>query len=172
MGYCGNTFRKVQTSHATIAEKFKRLPMHSTTGPANHSGGEHRRKCLPTNYTQAHDTVLRRPVESALGPSVRVHDAASHLAAPGNRVVQGGGRQPRFHPRVHAVADDPVGEHVFDRTDVQLAFLGRMFSNIGQPQLIWFISSKDALDEIVMHRRPGLAVLAALLTEHTPQPML
>ena len=65
MGYCGNTFRKVQTSHATIAEKFKRLPMHSTTGPANHSGGEHRRKCLPTNYTQAHDTVLRRPVESA-----------------------------------------------------------------------------------------------------------
>jgi len=74
MGYCGNTFRKVQTSHATIAEKFKRLPMHSTTGPANHSGGEHRRKCLPTNYTQAHDTVLRRQVESALTTAVGVQN--------------------------------------------------------------------------------------------------
>jgi putative transposase len=47
------------------------LPMHSTTGPANHSGGEHRRKCLPTNYTQAHDTVLRRQVESAQYTSIR-----------------------------------------------------------------------------------------------------
>ena len=81
MGYCGNTFRKVQTSHATIAEKFKRLPMHSTTGPANHSGGEHRRKCLPTNYTQAHDTVLRRQVESALRSGIAVVDGAVNRMA-------------------------------------------------------------------------------------------
>jgi len=59
-----------------------------------------------------------------LRPSVRVEDTAGHLAATGNRVVQGGGRQPRFHPRIHAVADDPIGECVLDRTDVQLAFLG------------------------------------------------
>src|SRR6476659_6375268 len=45
--------------------KLKLWPMRSTTGPVKHSGGEHRRKCLPTNYTQAHDTVLRRPIESA-----------------------------------------------------------------------------------------------------------
>jgi hypothetical protein len=71
MGCCGNTFRKAQTSLATIAEKFKRWPMHSTTGPARHSGGEHRRKCLPTNYTQVHGTVLRRQVESAQYTSIR-----------------------------------------------------------------------------------------------------
>src|SRR5690349_20716231 len=52
--------------------KFKRWLMHSTTGPGKHSGGRHRRKCLPTNYTQAHDTVLRRPVESALTAGVAV----------------------------------------------------------------------------------------------------
>ena len=45
--------------------KLKLWPMRSTTGPVKHSGGEHRRKCLPTNYTQVHDTVLRRPIESA-----------------------------------------------------------------------------------------------------------
>src|SRR6478752_6033084 len=89
MGYCGNTFRKVQTSHATIAEKFKRLPMHSTTGPANHSGGEHRRKCLPTNYTQAHDTVLRRPVESALTSGVRMMDRVVEWVALSGAVGRG-----------------------------------------------------------------------------------
>ena len=40
--------------------------MHSTTAPVRHSGGEHQRKCLQNNYTQVHDTVLRRRVESAL----------------------------------------------------------------------------------------------------------
>jgi hypothetical protein len=47
-----------------------------------------------------------------------------------------------------------------------------MFSNIGQPQLIWCIGSEVAFDQNVMHRRPGPAVLAALRAEHTPQPML
>src|SRR5258705_5125976 len=74
MDCCGNTFRRARTSLAMIAETFRLLPMHSTTGPAKHSGGEHRRKCLPTNYTQAHDTVLRRQVESALRISIAVAD--------------------------------------------------------------------------------------------------
>jgi hypothetical protein len=43
-----------------------------------------------------------------------------------------------------------------------------MLSNIGQPQLIWFLGGEIPLDQIVMHRRSDLAVLAALLTEHTP----
>src|SRR6476660_2256795 len=51
--------------------KLKLWPMRSTTGPVKHSGGEHRRKCLPTNYTQVHDTVLRRPIESAQYTSIR-----------------------------------------------------------------------------------------------------
>src|SRR5882757_6164514 len=71
MDCCGNTFRRARTSLAMIAETFRLLPMHSTTGPAKRSGGELRRKCLPTNYTQAHDTVLRRQVESAQYTSIR-----------------------------------------------------------------------------------------------------
>jgi uncharacterized protein (DUF2236 family) len=50
-------------THATFIEVIVAMNDHfgtpltgeepSTTGPAKHSGGEHRRKCLPTNYTQA-----------------------------------------------------------------------------------------------------------------------
>src|SRR6476660_8081299 len=81
MDCCGNTFRRAPTSLAMSAETFRLLPMHSTAGPARHSGGEHRRKCLPTNYTQAHDTVLRRPVESALTSGIAVVDGAVNRMA-------------------------------------------------------------------------------------------
>jgi len=47
-----------------------------------------------------------------------------------------------------------------------------MLSDIAEPQLIWCIGSEVALNKIVVHRWRGLAVLAALLAEHTPQPML
>src|SRR6476619_1543173 len=50
--------------------KFKRWLMNSITGPGRHSGGRNRRNCLPTNYSQVHDTVLRRQVESAQYTSV------------------------------------------------------------------------------------------------------
>src|SRR3977135_2344545 len=74
MDYCGNIFRKARTSLAMIGETLRLLPMHSTTGPAKHSRGEHRRKCLPANYTQVHDTMLRRQVESALRSGGRMVD--------------------------------------------------------------------------------------------------
>jgi transposase InsO family protein len=74
MDCCANTFRKARTSLVTTAEKFRPLPMRSTTGPAKHSGGEHRRKCLLTNYTHVHDTVLQRPVESAQYTSIAFTD--------------------------------------------------------------------------------------------------
>ena len=77
MDCCGNIFRKARTSLAMIGETFRLLPMHSITGPAKHSRGEHRRKCLPTNYTQVHDTVLRRQVESAQYTSVRFGETLS-----------------------------------------------------------------------------------------------
>src|SRR6476620_2724960 len=80
MDCCGNTFRRAPTSLAMSAETFRLLPMHSTTGPARHSGGEHRRKCLPNNYTQAHDTVLRRQAQSALTPLVAMGDQPAQAA--------------------------------------------------------------------------------------------
>ena len=39
---------------------------------------------------------------------------------------------------------------------------------IAEPQLIWLISSEIPFNEIVMHRRPRLPALNALLTEHAP----
>ena len=70
------------------------------------------------------------------------------------------------------VADDPVGEHVLDRAQVELAFPGAMLSNIAEPQLIWRIGGEVALDQIIVHRRADLAVLAALLAEHAPPPIV
>lgn len=70
MNHCANAFRKSTNSLATVAEKFRLLPMHSTTGPARHSDGEHPRKCLPTNYIRTYETVLLRRVESALAARI------------------------------------------------------------------------------------------------------
>ena len=65
MDCCGNTFRREPISRDMTGGKFKRWPMRSTIDRERHSGGIHQRKCLPINYTRDHDTVLRRPVESA-----------------------------------------------------------------------------------------------------------
>jgi hypothetical protein len=41
-----------------------------------------------------------------------------------------------------------------------------MLGNVGQPQLIWCLCGEVALDEIIVHWWSGLAVLAAILSEH------
>lgn len=101
-----------------------------------------------------------------------MQNAASHLAAARHRAMQGGGRQSGLHPGVDRVPDDAVGEHVFDRAEVELALTGAMLSDIAKPQPIWRIRSEIPLDKIIVNRRPDLAVLAALLPEHTPQTLL
>src|SRR4029079_9014228 len=71
--------------------------------------------------------------------------------------------------RIDGVADDSVGKHVLDRTQVELAFTGAVFGNVGQPQPIWRISGEIPADQIVMYGWAGFAVLTAFaLTEHTP----
>ena len=47
-----------------------------------------------------------------------------------------------------------------------------MLSDIAEPQLIWGLGGEVAFNKIIVHRRTDLAVLAALLTEHAPQPIL
>src|SRR6476659_7593234 len=82
--------------------KLKLWPMRSTTGPAKHSGGEHRRKCLPTNYTQVHYTVLRRPIESALAARV----AVGYQSAQADGAVLGAGEE-----RVRDGVKNQIGGH-------------------------------------------------------------
>lgn len=55
---------------------------------------------------------------------VAVKHAAGDLRAAGHRVGQGLSGEPRRHPGVHRVADDPFGVHILDRTQVELAVGG------------------------------------------------
>ena len=96
--------------------------MHSTTGPARHSAGRRRRKCLPTNYTQLHDTVLRRRVESALRSGIGVVDGAvDPVALPGTQrsgLTDGGLHEPGLLHAGGFPADDRPGVGVDDERDV------------------------------------------------------
>ena len=90
------------------------------------------------------------------------------VTAPGDGVVQRGDREAGLHPGVDGVAHDPVGVHVLDRAQVELALTGLVFGDVGQPQLVWRLGGEVALDQVVVDRRTGLAVLAALLAERAP----
>src|SRR5699024_9559893 len=68
--------------------------------------------------------VLRRPVETALAPAVRVHDASGGIATTRYCVVQGVHRETCLHPVADRVAHDPAGEHVLDRAEVELPLIG------------------------------------------------
>jgi hypothetical protein len=105
---------------------------------------------------------------SKLTAPVAVNHTAGDITAPGQCVGQRLGGQPRIHPGVDAVADDPVGAHFLDRAQVELAFVGGVFGDVGQPQRIRCRGGEDPADQIVVDRRAGLAVLAALfLAERT-----
>ena len=59
-----------------------------------------------------------------------------------------------------------------DRAQVELSFTCLVFGNVGQPQRVWLNGGEVAADQIVMDRRAGLAVLAALfLAEGAPLPV-
>lgn len=130
MDLCGSTFRRAPTSLATTGGKFSLLPRHSTVGLARHSGGEHRRKCLPANYTQFHDTVLRRPVERALRPGVRMMNQLTnlHLIAvvatlPQSR-PQWLGDKTHFNIRRGMSGHDPADGYIDDEHHVKPALRG------------------------------------------------
>lgn len=86
-----------------------------------------------------------------------------------HRAVQRSGGQPGLHPGVDAVANDAVGERVFDRAEVELALAGAVLSDIAELQPVWRIGGEITSDQIVVHRWAGLTVLAApALTERAP----
>ena len=70
---------------------------------------------------------------------------------------------------IHGVADDPVGADVFDRAEVELALAGGVLGDVGQPQPFGAVGGEVPLDEVVVHRRAGLAVQARASWRGTDQ---
>ena len=46
---------------------------------------------------------------------------------------------------------DAIGERILDRTEVEFALAGPMFSDIAEPQLVWCISTEVTLGKIVVY---------------------
>lgn len=59
-------------------------------------------------------------------------------------------------------------EGVLDRAETELAFAGGVLGDVGEPQLVRTGGGEVTADQVVVHRRAGLAALAALLAEHAP----
>src|SRR5699024_10315312 len=74
-----------------------------------------------------------------------------------------------LHPVADGVADNPAGECVLDRAEVELALVGPVLGDVSQPQLVDIVGGEVAFDQVVVHGRArALAVLAALLAENGP----
>jgi hypothetical protein len=101
------------------------------------------------------------------------HDGADRLTA-GDRCPQRRDSELGGHSIGDRVADDPVGEHVFDRAAVELALERGVLGDVGQPDGVRPIGGEVPLDEVVVHgraRRLGAAP-PALLGGGRPQPLL
>jgi hypothetical protein len=57
----------------------------------------------------------------------------------------------------------PIAARVLDRALVELALLGGVLGDVGQPQLVRRLRAEVAGDEIVVDRRAGPAGLPALV---------
>lgn len=127
-----------------------------------------------TNFAHPPDEVVavqgvHEASRSELESSVRVHDAPSSIETARYRVVQGVHRETGLHPAADRVAHDPPEELVFDRAQVELALVGPVLGDVGQPELVDVTCGEVPLDEIVVHARAwAFPVLTALLPEHGP----
>lgn len=70
-----------------------------------------------------------------LRSSAGAQDASGGVTAAGHGVVEGLDGQVGLHPVADPVAHDPVGEHVLDRAEAELDFVGPVFGDACQPQL-------------------------------------
>ena len=93
-----------------------------------------------------------------LGSSVRMHDHPGRLPPVSHGHLECVDRDPGLHPRVDRVTHDPVGEHIFDRTQVHLSLSGAVLGDVGEPQLVGPLSGELPLHQVIMDRRTCLLV--------------
>ena len=94
--------------------------------------------------------------------TVGVHDRID-LTAQGHGVAQRHDGQVGGHPVGDEVTDDPLGARVGDRAEVDLALAGGVLGDVGQPGDVRCGRGELTVDQVVVHRRAGLAVQPALL---------
>lgn len=87
-------------------------------------------------------------------------------------MIQGGHRERGLHQCVDRIAHNPVGIHVLDGAQVELAFVGVVLGDVGQPHLVGGLGAEQTLYEVVMDRRPGLAIQSTFLGEDRPGALL
>ena len=68
-----------------------------------------------------------------LRAAVRVHDHSGGPASVGHCHLERVDGDAGLHPGVDRVAHDPVGEHVLDRTQVDLALASAVLGYVGEP---------------------------------------
>ena len=118
--------------------------------------------------------VGRGPVEfpgAELAAAVRMQDAPGHVAAAGNRVVERRNRKAGLHPVIDRVANDPVRVHVLDSAQVQLAFVGTVLGEVGQPHSLAASAVKSRRTRSSWAGVPGLVVFRVFglpNTDHQP----
>ena len=90
-----------------------------------------------------------------------MYDASGDVVAAGHGVLERTDRQTGLHPGVYGVADDPVGEDVLDRAEVQLALAGLVLGDVRQPQFIRADGGEVPTDQIIVDWRTWLLALPA-----------
>jgi hypothetical protein len=116
--------------------------------------------------------VVDEGVRAELAAAVGVHGAPGDRrgsAAASDSAGQGGNGESGGHPVVHRVAHDPPGAGVLDRAEVELALLGGVLGDVGQPQLVGAGCGELAAHEVVVHRRARPAPLTAFAGMHRGQ---
>jgi len=111
-----------------------------------------------------------------LAASVGMADRAFRVAQ-GDCVLDRPRGKRELHADVDRVANDPVREHVLDRTEIELPSPGWVFGYVGQPDLVRSRSGEPVPDpatlilccqEIVVNGRAGFPGLPHLLRVGSP----
>jgi len=68
--------------------------------------------------------------------TITVNDTARNVAAHHDDVLQHPHGQTRLHSGADQVSDDPVSEHVPDRTEIEPALSALVLGDLGEPQLV------------------------------------
>src|SRR4051812_46557637 len=118
--------------------RLQPLRQRSTPGRARHWNGERRQRPLTNFYDQPTNTLLRRPLESALAASIAVvHEPAAMDGAP---IMEGLLQCIEHEARVcragDTPADDAAGVGIDDEGDIDKTTPGRHVCEVGDPEHI------------------------------------